>query len=69
MADPNLNSKGQRALIHELLGFPSFWIEGDLCFYLLFWADLSCFLDLPASTKGQASEASWFPGLWVNSIL
>jgi len=54
MTDPNPNSKGQRALIHELPGLPSFWIEGDHFFILLFWADLTFFLDLPASTRGAS---------------
>jgi hypothetical protein len=38
-------------------------------FIFLFWADLTFRLDLTASTRGQASEASWFPGMWVISIL
>jgi len=74
--DPDPNSKGQRALIHELLvGLPNFWTWGDLSFFSFYFtflflrADLTFRLDLPASTRGQASEASWFPGMWVNSIL
>jgi len=62
--------------------FPSFWIEGDLPFFFranltfffranltfFFRANLTFRLDLPASTRGQASEASWFPGMWVNRV-
>jgi len=53
--------------------FPSFWIGGDLPFFFFYFtfffrANLTFRLDLPASTRGQASEASWFPGMWVNRV-
>jgi len=73
--DPDPNSKGQRAWSMSFWwGFLTSGPEGiflSLSFILLsfFRADLTFLLDLPASTRGQASEASWFPGMWVNSIL
>jgi hypothetical protein len=53
-------------------GLPSFWIKGDLPFFFFYFtffrANLTFRLDLPASTRGQASEASWFPGMWVYRV-
>lgn len=74
--DPDPNTKGQRALIHELLGFLTSGPEGILHFFFFYFRDFHHILGrfilfpfLQASTRGQASEASWFPGMWVNRIL
>jgi len=76
--DPN--PKCKRALIHELLGFfltsgllPNFRTLGVLfpvlSFFFGTYLPFFCFLPFPsASARGQASEVSWFPGMWVTAF-